>query len=224
MSGWSNVNQFSTTNNTAVVYSNGIIQTNYGDKYDKTTFKWNDLPGYLSALPAASYYKTGYPDSNATGTTLSTYYTKLATQLQAEYNFYFGYYKSALGLLVGSLATPANPVATADQQRNLLQHVIEMNARLNALIELVSYLANQETARTQTLSGQINNLNNSISQNQSLRVSTQFLQNSDSLLTTRKEMIRYTSEKNNHITNQISLWAALNVLAIGTIFAIYRSM
>jgi hypothetical protein len=57
-----------------------------------------------------------------------------------------------------------------------------------------------------------------------LAAQKEFITNKDSLLTTRKEMLRYTAEKNNHITNQISMWAALNVLAIGTIFAIYRSM
>jgi hypothetical protein len=39
----------------------------------------------------------------------------------------------------------------------------------------------------------------------------------------QKEMVRYTEEKNAYNTNQIAVWAAANVVALGVIFYVYRS-
>jgi hypothetical protein len=35
--------------------------------------------------------------------------------------------------------------------------------------------------------------------------------------------VRYTQEKNNYTSNQIALWGALNVVALGVIFYVYRN-
>ncbi len=202
-------------------YPNGIIHSSYNDMYDKTKFSWNNAAQYLSSLTTSatgSYYKTNIPNDTDTAAQLETKYNNISNGIKAEYCWYMTRYRNALNLLIGTLTTPNT------KQGDLLVYVKEVNARLNAMTELVSVIAEQAAARTNQYNSQINSLNNQLAQSRTLQDQTQFLQNSDSLLTTRKEMIRYTAEKNNHITNQISLWAALNILAIGTIFAIYRSM
>ena len=179
--------------------------------------QWGNPTAYLSGI-TGSYYNENKPLDTDTADQLRGKYDKIATGLNGEYCFYMNYYKNALSLYLGTTANAA-------QKNHLLTHLIEMNARLNALTILVSVMAQQQAATANIYNGSINALNDQIRGNTAgQRLTQEDITNKDSLLTTRKEMIRYTAEKNNHITNQISLWAALNVLAIGTIFAIYRNM
>ena len=57
----------------------------------------------------------------------------------------------------------------------------------------------------------------------SLTKTYNMLNSDDAIVTTQKEAIRYTTEKNNYTSNQIAVWAALNIVALGTIFYVYRS-
>jgi ABC-type transport system involved in Fe-S cluster assembly fused permease/ATPase subunit len=56
-----------------------------------------------------------------------------------------------------------------------------------------------------------------------LKATYEMLNSTDAVVTTQREMVRYTEEKNNYTTNQITVWTALNVLALGTIFYVYRN-
>jgi hypothetical protein len=49
------------------------------------------------------------------------------------------------------------------------------------------------------------------------------LQKENAIITTQREMVRFTEEKNNYTANQIAAWAAANVVAIGVIFYVYRN-
>jgi phosphate uptake regulator len=55
-----------------------------------------------------------------------------------------------------------------------------------------------------------------------LQAGYDLLNKDDALLTTQKEMVRYTEEKNNFTNNRIAVWTALNVLALGAIFYVYQ--
>ena len=56
-----------------------------------------------------------------------------------------------------------------------------------------------------------------------LQASYAKLNNNDALLETQKEMVRYTEEKNHYTHNRMIVWTALNILALGAIFYVYRS-
>ena len=107
-----------------------------------------------------------------------------------------------------------------------LKILIELNKKINAFVSLMDHIANERAgiidARTHTFNEfnaklQEFNLSPSVVDNKALDAKK-------SILNTRKEMIRYTKEKNNSISNNISLWAALNVVAIAMIFTLYRKM
>lgn len=221
---WTNASSFvSSSQNDGQYFPNGIISSAYTNTttgFNTSTLTWRNAKIYLESL-TSGYYGSNKPMDTDTPEQLKTKYSAIAQGLNAEYCHYMNRYKSVLALLLNSLTGSLD----ATTQRNMLQHTIEMNMRLNALTSLIQAIANQETAKMQGYSVEINELDKAIgSKTSDLAATNEFIQNSDSLLTTRKEMIRYTAEKNNHITNQISMWAALNVLAIGTIFAIYRNM
>jgi hypothetical protein len=48
------------------------------------------------------------------------------------------------------------------------------------------------------------------------------LSKDNAAIETQKEMVKYTREKNEHILNQMTVFAALNAFAIGAVFAIWK--
>jgi ABC-type transport system involved in Fe-S cluster assembly fused permease/ATPase subunit len=49
------------------------------------------------------------------------------------------------------------------------------------------------------------------------------LKDDNAVVTTQREMVRYTQEKNAYTSNQIAVWTALNVLTLGAIVFVYRN-
>ena len=140
--------------------------------------------------------------------------------VKQEYCYYRNRYNAFLTAFVSSVggATP-----TGDMPTKYLEITIEYNKRLNYLVKLVDFIANTRAAYINAKNSAINMLNQDLQKQQSTMTSEEVLSNT-SVLNTRKEMIRYTKEKNNSITNHISLWAALNVVAIAMIFHLYRKI
>jgi hypothetical protein len=51
-----------------------------------------------------------------------------------------------------------------------------------------------------------------------------FLESSDATIQTQQEMLRYSAEKGRAMNIQIMFFVALNVVALGTVLTVYRSM
>jgi predicted oxidoreductase (fatty acid repression mutant protein) len=49
------------------------------------------------------------------------------------------------------------------------------------------------------------------------------LNKDNAIVTTQREMVRYTEEKNAYTANQIAVWTALNVVTLGAILFVYRN-
>ena len=140
----------------------------------------------------------------------------------AEYCFYEQRYRYALKTflqLATSRDTKTNPAA-----QRMLQHTKKLNLRLNSVLEVMNYLTQQRVTEANASKDSINKSNAEINKAIARLQNTYGkLSKDNAMLITQKEMVRYTQEKNSYTTNQISLWAALNVLALGTIFYVYRN-
>lgn len=148
--------------------------------------------------------------------------TELFKNLHAEYCYYEQRYTYALKKFL-DFATSRNPSDNKEAE-NLLDTTIILNRRLNFMIEFMNYLAVDRATEANSNVASINTLNASILKTQAeLQTVFDKIKKLTAVTDTQKEMIRYTKEKNNNVTNQISVWAALNVLAIATIFYVYRS-
>jgi hypothetical protein len=147
---------------------------------------------------------------------------KMYENVQEEYCFYEQRYRYALRRFL-ELATSRIPTDNAEA-KVLLESTVVLNRRLNFMIEFMNYLAIRRVSSTNTNVTSINNDNKIINaQLTTLKLTYDKLMKMDTIGETQKEMIRYTKEKNNYVTNQISVWTALNVLAIATVFYVYRS-
>jgi hypothetical protein len=148
--------------------------------------------------------------------------SKVFNNFGAEYCHYEQRYRYALKTFL-QLATSRDTKTNAAAQR-MLRHTKTLNMRMNSLLEIMNYLTQQRVGEVNTNTQQINKANDEINKAmERLKNTYDKLSKDNSILITQKEMVRYTQEKNNYTTNQISLWAALNVLALGTIFYVYRN-
>jgi flagellar hook-associated protein FlgK len=146
----------------------------------------------------------------------------LYNSLQQEYCYYEQRYRYGLKKFLKN-ATSRNAADNAKAQ-DMLENTKRLNLRVNSVLEMMNYLAQSRVSLVNQNKDSINQSNKSINDKvEKLRNMYDMLNRTDAVVTTQREMIRYTEEKNNYTTNQITVWAALNILALGTIFYIYRN-
>ena len=172
-------------------------------------------------LPTRPMIKVGNGyevDMNA----LVTQDTAMYNKLNGEYCYYEARYRYALKQFLNLVTNPTT--ANNGSALQLLPKVKTLNNRLNLLLETMNYLAQERVDYVNANTAAVNTLNSSINGKLvQLQKSYTLLNKDDVIVTTQREAIRYTTEKNNYTTNQIAVWAALNVIAIGTIFYVYRA-
>lgn len=147
---------------------------------------------------------------------------QLFTKLRDEYCFYEQRYRFALKRFLG-LATSRDST-TNEPAQQMLQVTKTLNQRTNCVLEVMNYMAQARVDTTNDNKSQIDFINTNINAKLSkLGQDYSTLSNDNVIVTTQKASVTYTEEKNNYTTNQISVWAALNVVAIGIIFYVYRA-
>jgi hypothetical protein len=147
---------------------------------------------------------------------------ELYQTLNSEYCFYEQRYRYALKTFLKKATSRDSNDNTA--ARTMLNNTKLLNIRVNSVLEVMNYLAQSRTSPTNMNKDMINKYNKSI--NDRLHKSKaiyDLLQRDNALVLTQREMVRYTEEKNAYTTNQIAVWAALNIVALGTIFYVYRN-
>jgi hypothetical protein len=149
--------------------------------------------------------------------------TALHALLQKEYCYYEQRYRYALKNFLYK-ATSRNVNDNAEAQR-LLRDTKTLNIRLNSVLEVMNVLTQDRVMYVNSITSTANRANTSINAKLEKLQNTYKMLNSDNaIVTTQKESVRYTEEKNTHNSNQIALWTALNVVALATIFYVYKSV
>jgi hypothetical protein len=146
----------------------------------------------------------------------------LFNQLRLEYCYYEQRYRYALTQFL-TRATSRIPADNEPAQKILLI-TKTLNLRLNSILEIMNFIAQDRVVNVNENKMSINDTNRSINEKLGkLKRSYSYLTNDDAIVKTQKEMVRFTEEKNNYTTNQISIWATLNIIALGSIFYVYRN-
>lgn len=146
----------------------------------------------------------------------------LFNQLRLEYCYYEQRYRYALTQFL----TKATSRVQADNgpAQQMLGVTKILNLRLNSVLEIMNYLAQERVINVNENKTLINSTNASINGKLSkLKQSYNFLNRDDAIVKTQKEMVRFTEEKNNYTSNQVAIWFTLNIIALGSIFYVYRN-
>jgi cellobiose phosphorylase len=174
--------------------------------------------GILKSRPTGGVASNIQTDMNA----LVQQDAALYSSLQEEYCYYEQRYRYGLKQFLKN-ATSRN---TADnvKAQDMLGNTKQLNIRVNSVLEIMNYLAQARVDIVNQNKDATNYANKSINDKMSkLKATYEMLNRTDAVVTTQREMVRYTEEKNNYTTNQVTVWAALNILALGTIFYVYRN-
>lgn len=148
--------------------------------------------------------------------------TEFYERLQREYCHYEQRYRYALKAFL--LKATSRVSADNAEAQSLLGKTKILNLRLNSVLEVMNYMAQRRVTEVNSNKEAINNYNKSINNKlQQLQTSYDYLNKENVIVNTQRESVRFTEEKNNYTSQQVGMWAALNVLALATIFYVYRN-
>jgi hypothetical protein len=98
----------------------------------------------------------------------------------------------------------------------------EVNKRLQSLLEIMNAVANERAKRVDTFRQRHIDGNDSINKNILRLADIKKKLNSNNLrLSTQREMQVYTEEKNRALRVQVTVFAILNVVALGVVYTAY---
>jgi hypothetical protein len=174
------------------------------------------LDGYIQALIVSGQIPGQVGDIDSQVKADSDFYDAV----KVEYCFYESRYVAALTQFMTLVSDPrgADPSAA-------LTATVNINKRLNSLLEIMNYVGNDRAQKVNARSPTINAANAALQQKIGLLSSQQeFLQSSNVRIRTQEEMMRYSAEKSRAMNIQIMFFVALNVVALGTIFTVYKGI
>ena len=144
-------------------------------------------------------------------------------KIQIEYCFYEARYNAALTHFLSIVANPQG----ADQSlaQKALDQAVTLNQRLNSLLEIINYVGNERARKVNNRSPEIGKANEALEKKiEILQNQQQALTSNNARVRTQEEMVRYSAEKNRAMNIQIMFFVALNVVALGTIITVYKSV
>jgi hypothetical protein len=143
--------------------------------------------------------------------------------VQAEYCFYESRYLAALQQFLALIADPRG--ADPNSVNAALSATIQINKRLNSLLEILQYVSNDRAQKVNARSPQLDQANQLLDDKlTTLAQQKEFLERGDVRLRTQEEMIRYSAEKSRAMNIQIMFFVALNVVALGTVLTVYKNV
>jgi len=142
------------------------------------------------------------------------------SSIQAEFCFYQLRYVAALKQFLALVAAPQGADTSA-----ILNSTVNLNKRLNSLLEIMNYVANSRAKTVDARAPKIIEANTKLQEKiAQLNAQKEFLQTSDVRIRTQEEMMRYSAEKSRAMNIQIMFFVALNVVALGTIITVYKTL
>jgi hypothetical protein len=211
-------------------YPNGIvpISTN-GITRESSSRRITEesLGNYISNLVRTGKIPGAPPSlSDISNVNIELYITKqneLMTNLKSEYEYYYIRYQEALKTFLNNLA--------ASQQRDTTAETTEwlnisrtLNTRLNDLYQIFTYLSSYYLAQSKESNRTINEINNQLSERSKLINSHgEILNKSTANKELYDKMAEYSKEKAKATNNLLSIYAGMNLVALGILFYVYKS-
>jgi hypothetical protein len=145
--------------------------------------------------------------------------------LKSEYCFYEQRYAYSLKqFLNAATLQQTQGSAAAAQANNWLELTQQLNKRTNSVLQILTMLPEVQMNELSTNQNNMTKVSNDLNAKlHAVQASYARLNSNDAVLESQKEMVRYTEEKNHYNHNRLILWTAMNILALGAIFYVYRA-
>jgi hypothetical protein len=205
--------------------SKGISTTSFNP--DSTTGRISaaQIESYITSLRSQGLLQPAPSYDNRPGDLATQINTdaQAFTTIQAEYCYYEDKYKQALSKYLSDASS--TDTSLNQSAKNQLVNVTKLNLRLNSLLEIMNSLSHERANNVQGNKESINKWNRTISEKLSgLQEQYNRINQDDKTVITQTRMVEFSKEKNYAISNQIGLYIALNIAAIGMIFFVSRSL
>lgn len=147
--------------------------------------------------------------------------------LKDEYCFYNSRYKYALRQLIAKLQE--GYITTDVTKRRIVEDYLEktrvLNTKLNDITQISNEITKKRLESAQSQNSQINSINGAL-QSRSAVLAEQYkiLSSEQANATLYKNMEKYTRERANATNNMLGMYSFMNIVMIGTLVYLYRSM
>jgi hypothetical protein len=142
--------------------------------------------------------------------------------VQKEYCFYEVRYQTGLSHFL-ELASAPNTTDTKTLN-SVLDKVVDINKRLNSLLEIISQVGNTRAQEVNARGPQIEAANKELAvRMKELATQRALFTSNDGVVRTQEEMLRYSAEKNRAMNIQIMFFVAFNIVALGTVMTVYKN-
>jgi hypothetical protein len=151
---------------------------------------------------------------------------KLIENIKSEYCFYYARYRYTLNKLFTSLRG-ANLKDTKESMSVLgyLGIAQGLNMKINDLIQIVNGVSAELLATSNSMETEIKDFDKNIKENQSkLAEQNKILSSGQAVTKLNKEMVKYTEEKARYTDNLLKLYSALNIIVLGLLIYVYKSV
>ena len=198
------------------LFPNGVSFTGF-ELNDKSRIPTEILTSNLATLKATKKipnYLTSIDDQIAID-------TQFYQNIKKEYCWYENRYTYMLTRYLKLLTSDNNDDITLSQSIN--SATTDLNKRLQSLLEIMNAVANERARKVDKYRGHLVDGNTVINKNIENLASMKAKMNAGNLrLTTQREMMKYTEEKNRALRVQITVFAILNVVALGVVYTAYK--
>jgi len=152
---------------------------------------------------------------------------RFITAVKEEYCFYNSRYKYALRQLITKLQEGyiSSDAAKKMVVEDYLNKSRALNTKLNDITQIANEITRTRLQSTQNQNTDINTMNSDL-QSRSALLSEQnkVLSSEQATATLYKQMEKYTRERASATNNMLGLYSVMNIVMIGTLFYMYRSM
>jgi len=188
--------------------------------------------GVIPVRPIMSQLPSG-TNANDPKSPLAIYIQKdnaLLNKIKVEFCFYESRYRVALNILLDSIAQSSLPAPTGATTQSTRQFEVylpitkKLNQKLNDVTQISNAIAIERYALSRKDNQDINSINSQLaSRAEELRAQQKILTSDVSKAELHKRMVDYTKEKNNATSNLLTLYAILNIVAIGALVILART-
>uniref|UniRef100_A0A6C0IBI9 Uncharacterized protein n=1 Tax=viral metagenome TaxID=1070528 RepID=A0A6C0IBI9_9ZZZZ len=188
--------------------------------------------GVIPTRPIMEQLPSG-TDANDPNTPLARYIQAdnvFLNKIKTEFCFYEGRYRVALTTLLNNVASASLPSASTAATNSQRQFEIylpitkKLNEKLNDVTQIANAVAIERYRLSRSDNTDINKINADLaSRADELKAQQKILSSDVSKAELHKRMVDYTKEKNNATTNLLTLYAVLNIVAIGALVILART-
>ena len=198
-----------------LLFPNGISFTGF-ELNDQQRIPPDVLAAKITSLQSSNLMPTNKGDVDQQVVVDSQFYKSV----KMEYCWYENRYNYLLRKYLKLLMSDNKNDVTLSMSLN--NSTTEVNKRLQSLLEIMNTVANERAKRVDTFRQRHIDGNDSINKNILRLADIKKKLNSNNLrLSTQREMQVYTEEKNRALRVQVTVFAILNVVALGVVYTAY---